>query len=337
MGKSSNPVMIGAFVLTAVAITVISIMLLGGAKLFEQKDMFVSYFSETTNGLDIGAPVKYKGVKVGKVEDIRLRIYNHDLRDSTVKVIYSIDINALRRKTGNTNLPLQNASEITERQIREGLRAKLNYQSIVTGMLYIELDYLAEANQAYTTHSDEFSEYKEIPVALSGLSEMGKTFEKVLNNIAQIDFSQIAQNANKLLLDVDNQVMSLDVKQINEKAIITLNNLNKVLEDPKITHSIENLDKLLADTRKLVADVDVAVGDVSKSVNKLADGADEVMENVNSIIAPQSPFRYELAMLLKQLSESLSSFKNLAEFIERNPNAFITGKAGDTESKSSTK
>ena len=54
---------------------------------------------------------------------------------------------------------------------------------------------------------------------------------------------------------------------------------------------------------------------------------DGLIANADSILAPQSPFRYELAMLLRNLSESLSSISNLSEYIQRNPSSILTGKS----------
>ncbi len=331
MGKKANPTIIGAFVVSSITIAVIAVMVFGGAKFFAQNDMFVSYFSDTIHGLDIGAPVKYKGVTIGKVEDIRLRIRDNNLRDSTVSVIYSVDIRALRRKSGTTSETLV---DTMDHQIKEGLRAKLSFQSIVTGMLYIELDYLASPDEPYTEHHSRMG-YKEIPIARSMLSEMGKSIDKMMANISKIDFEEISGNANKLLLNLNSKIDQLDVKKINDDALEALANVNKVIQNPAIGNSLANVDELLKEVRSLVAKLDGTLENIEKSANIVMKDADEMLLNVNSIIAPQSPFRFELAMALKQLSDTLSSVKNLAEFVERNPNSIITGKAaaGDAEKK----
>ena len=187
MKNKLNPVAIGMFVLAAVTISVVAIMVFGASKFFADTEKYVSFFTESVNGLDVGAHVKYKGVVIGKVEEITIRP-SADLNETTVAIFYSIDLGLVRRKILDTDVDI--FDEWLEKQIADGLRAKLNYQSIVTGMLYIELDYLAEKGEKYHTIYAGTS-LTEIPSAKSGLSEMGKAVEKTIAGISEINFAKI--------------------------------------------------------------------------------------------------------------------------------------------------
>ena len=68
MKNKISPAAIGMFVIAASIIAVAAVMVFGAAKFFARTQTFISFFSETVNGLDVGAPLKYKGVKIGKVE-----------------------------------------------------------------------------------------------------------------------------------------------------------------------------------------------------------------------------------------------------------------------------
>ena len=68
MRSKVNPVAIGMFVIGAAILATASVMVFGAAKFFAHTEKCISYFSESVNGLDVGAPLKFKGVKIGKVE-----------------------------------------------------------------------------------------------------------------------------------------------------------------------------------------------------------------------------------------------------------------------------
>ena len=99
MKNKISPAAIGMFVIAASIIAVAAVMVFGAAKFFSKTENFISFFSESVNGLDVGAPLKYKGVKIGKVEGIFISS-SKNIKESSVSVVYSIDVAQLRRKTG---------------------------------------------------------------------------------------------------------------------------------------------------------------------------------------------------------------------------------------------
>ena len=72
MGRKANPVMIGAFVVGAIALAVVGIVVFGSGRLFADTTPFVMYFSGSVDGLSVGSPVKFKGVEIGGVTSIQL-------------------------------------------------------------------------------------------------------------------------------------------------------------------------------------------------------------------------------------------------------------------------
>ena len=94
MSTKVSPTLIGAFVIGAVALIVIAILLLGSGRLFRQTRDFVLYFDNSVNGLRVGAPVKFKGVEVGSVKDIRLQL-EKGAEVNKIPVIIEIDLEKL--------------------------------------------------------------------------------------------------------------------------------------------------------------------------------------------------------------------------------------------------
>jgi len=323
MKNKVNPVAIGMFVLGASVLAVAAVMIFGAAKFFANTELCISHFSESVNGLDVGAPLKFKGVKIGKVEHIRIGSKSEDMKDSTVVVIYSIDIDMLKRKIGDNNLRYD---EWLRKQIAEGMRAKLNYQSIVTGMLYIEFDYLAKPGDPYKQMYGG-TKFMEVPSEKTGLAEIAKALQKTIEDVSKIDFQGLGNNANTLLTKMNSKLDDLDVKTLNSSAVATLNGINELVRDPTLKNALTNFDALILESTSFLRQTQGQIQDVSSSAKKTLSNLDSVLKNVDSIVMPQSPLRFELAMLLRSMNHSMSSISNLTEYLQRNPSSIITGKA----------
>ncbi len=309
------------FVMAASIIAVAAVMVFGAAKFFSRTENFISFFSESVNGLDVGAPLKYKGVKIGKVEGIFISS-SKNIKESSVSVVYSIDIDQLRRKTGTD---FKDYSDWMDEQIAEGLRAKLNYQSIVTGMLYIELDFIADKGEKYDLKYGG-TRFKEIPAAKSGLSELAKGFEKTMADVAKIDFAGIGQNVHSAIVKVNEKLDAIDAKAISDNAVSALKGVDDLVRNRDVAEAIKKLDVLLSDSDALVNDARAELKNFSSSGASLAARLDEVLRNVNSVVAPQSPLRYQIAVLVKTMNDSMSYISNFTDYLQRNPNSLLRGK-----------
>ena len=321
MKNKISPAAIGMFVMAASIIAVAAVMVFGAAKFFSRTENFISFFSESVNGLDVGAPLKYKGVKIGKVEGIFISS-SKNIKESSVSVVYSIEIDQLRRKTGTD---FKDYSDWMDEQIAEGLRAKLNYQSIVTGMLYIELDFIADKGEKYDLKYGG-TRFKEIPAAKSGLSELAKGFEKTMADVAKIDFAGIGQNVHSAIVKVNEKLDAIDAKAISDNAVSALKGVDDLVRNRDVAEAIKKLDVLLSDSDALVNDARAELKNFSSSGASLAARLDEVLRNVNSVVAPQSPLRYQIAVLVKTMNDSMSYISNFTDYLQRNPNSLLRGK-----------
>jgi paraquat-inducible protein B len=141
MNKRISPAMIGAFVLGAVALIVIAILVFGSGRLFRQTRTFVLYFDNSVNGLRVGAPVKLKGVEIGSVKDIRLLVGQGTAGDM-IPVIIEIDLKKLTRRGAAAAAETTVDPEAMQKVIVDrGLRGQLDMESLVTGLLYVAIDF----------------------------------------------------------------------------------------------------------------------------------------------------------------------------------------------------
>ena len=147
--RSANPAAIGAFVLGALAIAVISVILFGSGRWFGgEKESFVCFFDDAVDGMQIGSKVKLKGVPIGEVKRILIR-FDSSTDEATrsakprIPVIIEVDLERLSNDLG-VNMDFRD-DELYRSQVRDGLRASLGMGNLITGILQVNLDYEEEA------------------------------------------------------------------------------------------------------------------------------------------------------------------------------------------------
>lgn len=337
MNNKANPVVIGAFVVSALAVLIIALTAFGASKFFEKTESAICYFRDSVNGLEVGAPVKYKGVTIGKVDNILIFPAPQNPRKSLIAAKLSIDTTTIKKRSmGETKSKDPKAQ--MQSQIDDGLRAKLNFQSIVTGMLYIELDYIDEIKPYRLHNAINYENAIEIPVEDSGISDTIKMMEHTLQEISQIDFKGIFENLNGLLKNSSEKIAQLDVKAINQNLVQTLENTNAILAQAKNENLAGELKEAIVQAKTTLELSQGAIGglaeDAKKTMQKanaVMDGANTLIGNANAIVSPNSPFLYDISLFLKNISSAANSIKALADFLDRNPNALLTGRPKQSE------
>ncbi len=159
MSKPANTFVIGAFMVGALILLTAAVMIFGGGDFFKHKKRYVIFFESGLNGLNVGTPVKLQGVQIGEVVDISLEM---DARTGRIfkPVVIEIEPELLRElsaKTSHTHSEIKRNHD-SQRLIDLGLEARLELQSLLTGLLYVDLNFYPD-NPVYLTDLD----YKKLP------------------------------------------------------------------------------------------------------------------------------------------------------------------------------
>ncbi len=322
MIKKANPILIGVFVVSAILIAIAALMVFGASKFFTKTEHLVCYFKSGVNGLDVGSPVKFKGVAIGKVEDILILPSPHDPRKSLISTRLSIDLSKTRK---NTSGKFYEGKAQLEKQINDGLRAKLKFQSIVTGMLYIEFDFFEEPNTPYKFFNKS-DKVMEIPVVESNISDTIKLMEKTLKEVSEVDFKGLSQNLNAILVTSNEKLSQIDVAKLNSNLVATLENVNALTAQAKNQNLPAEVKGALADAKTFFASSDKNIKKLSLDAEQTMQNLNNLIKNANTLIAPNSPLLYDLTLFLQNISSTSSSLKTLVDFLDRNPSALLTGR-----------
>ncbi|MCC6641288.1 MAG: MCE family protein [Deltaproteobacteria bacterium] len=306
MSRRANPTAIGLFVLGAVALAVVGIAMFGSGLLARPKATFILYFPESVNGLDVGAPVKFKGVQLGRVTRIVLG-YDQKPGTSDVAVLIEIDEKTYAEKTSRI-VDLANR-EVMKEAIDHGLRARLETQSLVTGLLYIELGFFPDTSVRYMQLGDT---YTEIPTIPSNLEEIVDRTMGAIARIGQIPLEDLVQSFTSLARNMDGLV-----------------------QDPKLRDAIVAIDGAAREAQSLMRAVGGEVKPLTRGASMTVEEARETLielrrlaESVQSLTRDGSPLRYQLSTALGELTNAARSLRVLADYLERDPQAILTGKNG---------
>lgn len=309
----AKPALVGAFVLSGVALLVIALILFAGKHLVGRQVSAVSYFQGSVAGLDVGAPVTFRGVRIGSVTKIGIQINLKDL-SSRIPVYMEMNPSGVSL-VGHSN---DNADSIRKSLLAAGLEAQLGMQSLVTGELRVDLDLQPGAHAIYLG-GDTSGE--EIPSSASKL----QTLEA---EIGDLPLKQIADNANLTLVSIRKVT-----DQLGPGVGPLLDSLKRTSESAHVTMdaahvAVAHIDSLALDGRRqLAANGDALQGLIASSDRTVHD-ADALVLSINEMTAPNSRMRDDLQSTMRDLAASASSLRSFTHEIERNPSNLIKrGKA----------
>lgn len=323
MTERGTKTLIGAFVLGALALLAAGIVLVGSGALFKKNVEFVLYFDSSLRGLVEGAPVYFRGVRVGKVMSVQISAGEDDQRFRT-PVVIELE-NALLIGEGRDDEDnFMRDEQVVQNLIRRGLRAKLGMQSFITGQLSVELDILPHARPVDPLTLSRFRGLQQIPTVPSSL-------EAMLDVLNRIPLEELATKVVAAVESVSGQLEGLDlpalttgIASLTEELrvqLTTLPELRRNVEtalqdisrltshaDSELNSGFRRLDAILAD-----------ISSFTRAARKVADSAEELLREDS---APM----LELSQTMRTLREAAGSLSDLATMLELQPDALIFGR-----------
>jgi len=336
MNKKISPTLIGAFVVGAFALLVIAVIAFGSGQLFRKAREFVLYFDGTVNGLHIGAPVKFKGVEIGSVKNILLQL-DQNMQVNKIPVIIEIDLKKMTSRGASDAVAVE--QEVFQRAIVErGLRGQLQTESLVTGVLYIALDFFPGTPINLVQQPNGDNKYPEIPTIPTEFEQAKDAISRIIEKLEEIDFKGLAKSLTETINGVNRTLNSPEVESV-------LRSLARVM--PKVDEAVVNIRNLAGTTddkvKILSADLQHTSGDARLALKQAGDAlkqteetmkrAEAAVNNIETLTEPDSRVSYELEKSLREVSAAARSLRLLADFIERDPRALIFGKPENKEGK----
>jgi paraquat-inducible protein B len=337
MSKPANKTVIGVFVVIAVVLGVAALVIFGSGKFFTKVNRYVIYFQGSVKGLRTGAPVVFRGVQIGEVTDVIIQVNTADLKFQ-IPVHIQIDPSNVSDIGPERKV---NPEEFLFELINKGLRAQLQLQSLVTGLLMINLDFHPD------TPIELISEKVGLPKDIVGeIPTIPTPFEKLEKTFEQIPISDIAEDVRSALKGIE-----------------------KVVNSPELTGSIEALEETLRSIQLLAQNIDKRVGPLSTSIEEAfveakagisdartvmknidtrtvplvarlkkaaesaqvaLDQANNALKGIENLAAEGTQLRYEISVTMREISGAARSVRVLTDYLEQHPDALIRGKVSRT-------
>ena len=319
MAKRVSTTAVGGFIVGALALTIATTMVLGSGRFFHPRYEFVCFFSGDLNGLKPGAPVKFRGVQIGSVSAIKLRIAGQkrlnevDAKNAALPVFIELDQSEIEGLGGAGNA---GSAEVLKAFVARGLRAQLATESLLTGLLYIDLDFHEDSRPRFFLPPG--SQYREIPTVPTSLEQLQSKALKALAKLDEIDFGTLITS----LTDTAKATRSLVASpQLTE----TLVQLKDTAAAMKVAMA------RIADT---TGHLDAHIDPVLASLKKTSDQATQTLASaqtalgeLNGTFDPDSPLGYQMIHTLQTMAQASQAVTALADYLQRNPSAVIRGKA----------
>jgi len=338
MSKEVNRIAIGGFVVGGLGLAVLAILLFGSGKFFQKKSMQVMFFEGSVQGLDVGSPVKFRGVDIGTVKRIELTI-NPDNLEFYVPVYVEIFSNKISILGGKKVEGIDERGVIDALVNKMGLRAQLQMESLLTGQLFIDYDFYQDTPIRKVGLEKKVYEVPTIPTALQMLTD---TLEQFVDDLRKANFQEIVNNIAETVKGTNDLMNSVDLRDSVAHLNMTLREMEKFSKhadelvakvNGRFDSVTDNFEAAMDETRKMVHNVDNRVDPLATDIESALAAmqtsfakAEGVMIEAQKLISENSGLRQEIMVTLESLSDASRSLEELMEYLQQHPESIITGK-----------
>jgi paraquat-inducible protein B len=313
----------------------VSVVLFGSGKFFKQTDKYVLYFDSSLKGLNVGAPVLFNGVQIGSVTSI-VMLANRKQLTFNIPVHIEVDPDNFKVLNNKKNSTSRDLRELLPKLIDKGLRGVLTMQSFITGQLMIEVGFYPNTPVNLRNKDTQVLEIPTIP----------STTHRLFNALQNLDLEGLLKHVQHTLAGVDTLVNNPELAEGIHSLKLAADNVKGVTSkiDGYVDPVVKNLESTLADSRKLINNLDSQVEPLSSNLKKTIEDFDRLVLETNtnlelltknldkslagfrSVVSEDAPLVIQMEDTLQNITQMVSSIRQLAEYLEQHPESLLKGK-----------
>lgn len=270
-------------------------------------------FSESMRGLAPGAPVDFRGVVVGEVTSVEIRFdaRTGEMRAPVEMVLYR---DLIRASVGGSDADAGSDEALVRRAIQRGLRAQLRIGNLITGQRHVALDFARGKPVPKAIAAAGEGSALEIPTQPGGLKDLQATLTQIAKTIERVPFDELARDLRNTLKSTNallGRLGELPLADVTAELRGTLGTLDAALRRAEGT--LRQFDERLA------PELGAAIAETRTT-----------MKSANALLAGDAPAQQDLRNTLRELGRAAQSLRELAELLQRRPEALLRGKPPDT-------
>jgi paraquat-inducible protein B len=327
MSLKPNYFKIGVFVIAAIVLILAAIVVFGAGLFTQEKVYFETYFDGSVSGLDIGAPVELRGVRIGQVEKITFAQSEYDMIPGSedyfnygnyVLVLASIDPEKIP-----ADLSPQKESDVNQFMLR-GFRLRLA-SNILTGQAYLQGEFL-DPNRYPVLEVPWEPRHFYVSSAPGELTTMKESIDNILRQLEQIDTKRIGDLVSKVLVSLDRAVDDANIPEISHDIRSLIADADKAVDDVNVPAISNQIQDFLSEARETNLQLQELLKRPEKTDSQMANIA-VMVENLNRtllridrLVMSQSP---KIEQVLEDLKEVTADLKEITGSLKQQPSQLI--------------
>ena len=278
-------------------------------------------FKGSVRGLTKEAPVEFRGIKIGEVTDIRAE-FDIESLEPRILVFVQTDPEAFKAVGQSFLEPKQEM----ERLVEKGLRAQLKTGSLLTGQLFVDVDFHPDAPPAVVRYDDIYPQLPTIPAPMEMITA---SLNQLLSKLEKLPLEEIGNSLKNTVQGAERLVNSAELRSAVAGLNQTLQNTRKFTGNldetitPELHKAVTRLNEALENARMLVQNLNAKV---TPEINATLDQTQKTLADIGGVVSPDSPIHSELRRALKELADAAKSIRVMADYLERHPDALLYGK-----------
>jgi phospholipid/cholesterol/gamma-HCH transport system substrate-binding protein len=297
---------IGLFAISAIVLAVAGVIVLGAGTLFQRTALVETYIEESVQGLDIGSPMKFRGVLVGKVEEITLTSAVYDTRRQYVLVRAGITSNLFQFPLGDPNDPSFRS------EVERGFRVRLAAQGL-TGVAYLEADYL-DPERNPPLEIDWQPKYPYIPSARSRIVQLSDSVESILRNFEQLDIPRLMSSVDRSLAAMTKMAEEANVEKVGTQALALLTEvretnrqLKNLVASPELKSAVADAAAAAGGARQIIERAEKPMSQMLADLPRVSESLERLAKRLDSASADLPDSSAQLRQALQRLNRLISS------------------------------
>jgi paraquat-inducible protein B len=323
MSRKASYFGIGLFVVTAFVIAVGTFIVFGAGSFHRSTAILIGTFKGSTSGLRTGAKVTAYGVEVGQVKRIMLhRVEETD--EVVIPVLMEIDLKQVSNLLGARADPDFDEIACLQALERDAL-ATLQLESFVTGLLYVEMVF-GVGQEGYVLESERFAEYRSIPTIPTEMQVIIQSLQAIAANLARTDFAGLVSDTRATVGEIRDKLDELNFAGLQANLDGLVSDTRALVNQPGVGRIVELLAEALEGFNALSQSVSLQADGTLAQLNGTLRELEAAAASSRAWLDPSGAVTRQLVDALDQIGDAARALRVFADYLERNPNALITGK-----------